>query len=288
MACGLQIRYYLRTADGVDFKMKKYVKKLIKRISRLAAKEFLQEINKNGGKPLRIDAIDFIRQLSEPEAKEDLRNLYLWNMRWVSILDERNKRAAESTASFADQVMPDAVFLMDQFAFIESKKVEMDANSGHILDLGVYSGGSTRNLARIFPDKVIHGFDSFEGLPDDWSYVLSGTFDAKGLLPDVPDNVRLYKGWFEDTLPLWFDEYSGNPISVLRIDCDIYSSTKTIFDVLSPLIQPGTWIIFDELIGYSGWQNHEYKAFTEFIEATNHKYKYESYGLTHVILQIID
>lgn len=67
--------------------------------------------------------------------------------------------------------------------------------------------------ARIFPDQTIHGFDSFEGLPEDWSHVLKGAFgEIKGALPD---NVRLYKGWFEDTLPEWFKLHGDKPISLL-------------------------------------------------------------------------
>ena len=72
-------------------------------------------------------------------------------------------------------------------------------------NLGVYKGDSARAIAGIFPDHTIHGFDSFEGLPEDWSHVLKGAFgDIKGILPDMPKNVILYKGWFENTLPDWY------------------------------------------------------------------------------------
>jgi hypothetical protein len=102
----------------------------------------------------------------------------------------------------------------------------------------------------------------------------------------MPNNVKLYKGWFDDTLPVWIEQNNDRPISLLRVDCDIYSSTKTIFSVLKPLIQSGTWIVFDELIGYRGWKDHEYKAFMEFIEETNFKYEYIAYGLSYVIVRL--
>jgi len=51
-------------------------------------------------------------------------------------------------------------------------------------------GDSTRELARIFPERVIHGFDSFEGLPEDWGHLGKGHFEVKGELPDVPANVH--------------------------------------------------------------------------------------------------
>ncbi len=180
------------------------------------------------------------------------------------MLDERNRRTARATYDFIDREMPDALFNLDQFKVIESKRQQIP--DGYVLDLGVYKGGSTRRLARIFPERTIHGFDSFEGLPEDWSYVLKGTFDARGTLPDVPDNVVLHKGWFEDTLPAWKEAHCDLPVSILRVDCDIYSSTKTIFDVLGDRLEPGSWLVFDELIGYRGWKKHEYRAFREFIE----------------------
>ena len=209
-------------------------------------------------------------------------------MRWAALLAERNKRAAIDTYDFIEAEMPNAVFCKDQFEFIKSRSAEMvEARDGHILDLGVYKGGSTRALARIFPKHVIHGFDSFEGLLGDWSHVLAGAFnDVKGLLPDMPDNVKLYKGWFDDTLPVWKSENKSKKISILRVDCDIYSSTKTIFDVLDSMIDENTWIVFDELIGYWGWREHEHKAFLEFIEKRKFKYEYIAYGLTYTVARL--
>src|SRR3546814_7951344 len=90
------------------------------------------------------------------------------------------------------------MFNPKQMDVIASKRSEISSLDGYILDLGVYKGSSTRALARIFHDQVIHGFDSFEGLPEDWSHVLKGAFgDVKGILPDMPENVRLYKGWLD-------------------------------------------------------------------------------------------
>src|SRR3546814_16559535 len=72
--------------------------------------------------------------------------------------------------------MKSAMFNPKQMDVIASKRSEISSLDGYILDLGVYKGSSTRALARIFHDQVIHGFDSFEGLPGDWSHVLKGAF----------------------------------------------------------------------------------------------------------------
>lgn len=159
---------------------------------------------------------------------------------------------------------------------------------GQILDLGVYQGASTRTLAGIHPHKTIHGFDSFEGLPEDWGHHGKGSFgEVKGALPNVPDNVELHKGWFDDTLPGWLAQHNEQPISLLRVDCDLYSSTRKVLTVLRPLIRSGTWILFDELIGYRTWEDHGYQAFMEFVDETGLGFDYVAYGLTYTLVHLL-
>src|SRR3546814_14487011 len=100
----------------------------------------------------------------------------------------------------------------------------------------------------------------------------------------MPENVRLYKGWFDEVLPVWLQGHGDRPISLLRVDCDIYSSTKTIFNVLGSQIQSGTWIVFDELIGYRGWQDHEYKDFKEFKKQPGFTFENVAFGLTYALV----
>ena len=287
--------------------MKRWLKKKIGTVARFVARQMADELSEwkalgdgrvrmadelsewkaLGDGRVRIDVVDLVNQLSGNRVKSELVHLYVWNHRWMALLAERNRRTAEAVYDFIDREMVDAIFIINQFDVIRSKRDEMHKLGGCILDLGVYKGGSTRNLARIFPKETIHGFDSFEGLPEDWSYTLKGAFgDIKGLLPDMPDNVILHKGWFKDSLPVWKEENRGRPISILRIDCDIYSSTKTAFDILGDLLQQGSYIVFDELIGYRGWEKHEYKAFSEFIDRTGFDYTYIAYGLTYTIVRL--
>lgn len=247
--------------------------------------EFLERNHRR--QPVTVDARHLLHQLNSNEVKHLIIEFFERNHRWVANLAERNRRVAAVTHDFVESEMPDALFYLDQFAVIESKRDDMYELGGYILDLGVYRGGSTRRLARIWREETIHGFDSFEGLPEDWSYVLKGEFgDIAGKLPDMPDNVVLYKGWFEDTLPRWKAGHCERPISILRIDCDIYSSTKTVFDILGDRLKPGSWLVFDELIGYRGWEKHEYKAFMEFIGESGFNFTYIAYGLTYVIVRL--
>jgi hypothetical protein len=138
------------------------------------------------------------------------------------------------------------------------------AVDGLILEFGVFSGASIKQIAATTKQEV-HGFDSWEGLPEDWTHwQKSGRFSTEGRLPDMTgfDNVRLHKGWFENTLPVFLESHPG-PIRFLHIDCDLYSSTKTILDLCRERIVSGTVIVFDEYLNYPGWQQHEIKAWKE-------------------------
>jgi len=148
--------------------------------------------------------------------------------------------------------------------------------AGLMLEFGVFTGTSINLMAAQRPSVPMAGFDSFEGLPDEWRPGFDkGAFDLKGKLPTVPANVQLVPGWFDKTLPGYLAANPG-PISLLHVDCDMYSSTKTIFDNCAPRIVPGTVIVFDELVNYPEYKEHELKAFYEFILQTGHTFQWLS------------
>jgi hypothetical protein len=89
-----------------------------------------------------------------------------------------------------------------------------------------------------------------------------------GQLPTVPDNVHLHKGWFNETLPAFVKNMS-RPISLLHVDCDLYSSTNTLFQHLAPFLVPGSFILFDELVEYPEYLDHEMLSLYEFLLTTD-------------------
>jgi hypothetical protein len=156
---------------------------------------------------------------------------------------------------------------------------------GHYLEFGVYKGGTIRFIAgRVGPSQPVHGFDSFEGLNQAWSGDPS-RFDVQGRLPKVPHNVSLHKGYFSDTLPTWVDNHAG-AVGFLHIDCDLYESTKCVFEQLGERIVPGTVIVFDEYFNYPNWQEHEFQAFQEFVEQYQVRYAYLAYARFQVAVKI--
>jgi tetratricopeptide (TPR) repeat protein len=147
---------------------------------------------------------------------------------------------------------------------------------GLILEFGVRHGTSIRQLASL-TSQPIYGFDSFEGLPEDWHQESKEVYSTRGKIPKVPAHVTLIPGWFEETLPLFLEKH-GEDIALINIDCDIYSSTKTVLDLLSPSIKKGTIILFDEYIGNLHWEEDEHKAFMESIDTHQWKYEYLFYS----------
>ena len=135
---------------------------------------------------------------------------------------------------------------------------------GLVLEFGVgHRGESTQILAHYLP--TVYGFDSFRGLPENWDNVLpKGTYYNYGKAPDhLGDNVVFVKGLFQKTLSPFLEKHP-EPCAFIHIDCDIYSSTKVIFQKLNDRIIPGTIIAFDEFFNYPRWKHHEYKAWQEF------------------------
>jgi predicted O-methyltransferase YrrM len=152
--------------------------------------------------------------------------------------------------------------------------------TGQVLEFGVATGRTLNHFARLLPHKTIYGFDSFEGLPETWTNrALKGHF-ARTNLPKVRKNCVLNVGWFNETLPNFVKQHK-EPIALLHIDCDIYSSTVTILNNLVDCIVPGTVIMFDEYMNYPGWQQHEFRAWQEHTTKYNIKYQYIGYVSRH-------
>jgi hypothetical protein len=101
----------------------------------------------------------------------------------------------------------------------------------------------------------------------------------------VPDNVRLHPGWFERSIPAWLEANQG-PVAFIHVDCDLYTSTRTIFMLLAERIVPGTVILFDEYFNYPNWEQHDFKAFQEFVTDRTVKYRYLGFSRQQVAMRI--
>lgn len=155
---------------------------------------------------------------------------------------------------------------------------------GLFLEFGVYKGATINLTARRCPRRRIYGFDSFAGFPDDGRPDWQQDFSTAGL-PRVPSNVTLIKGWFSDTLQPFLDQ-TPDPIDFINIDCDIYSSTKFVFDALldAGRLTPGVVIFFDEIINHRTYLWNEMLAFFEMLEKSGLGFEWVA---THQYVRLI-
>ena len=135
------------------------------------------------------------------------------------------------------------------------------------LEFGVASG-DTINFISQFTERHVFGFDSFEGLPEKWRDGFDkGAFSSGGSMPPVNANVRLVKGWFDTTLPVFLTARPDDRVSFVHIDCDLYSSTKFVLEALKDRMVPGCVVVFDELVNFDGYggDKSELRALFEFV-----------------------
>lgn len=185
-------------------------------------------------------------------------------------------------------------FLLDSWDYLRAENAKADrlfscsrktldfglehaALDGLVLEFGVLHGSSINYLAGRCRE-TIHGFDSFEGLPEAWGPNQAGAYSTGGRRPEVAANVELHAGWFEDSLPPFTRDHAG-PVRFMNVDCDLYSSTKTIFTQLADRIQPGSVIVFDEYLCTARWREDEYRAFQEAVAANGWNYRYLAHNI---------
>jgi O-methyltransferase len=140
-------------------------------------------------------------------------------------------------------------------------------------EFGVAEGNSLRSWCGINSHERsrFFGFDSFQGLPSDWTKEHpKGQFSTGGKLPDIGDSrVELVPGWFQQSLPEFLARYRQLAPIVIHNDSDLYSSTLFCLANMNPLIARGTLIIFDEFYDTL----HEYRALSDYCEAFLREYK---------------
>jgi Macrocin-O-methyltransferase (TylF) len=147
--------------------------------------------------------------------------------------------------------------------------VLQDGIAGDFIETGAWRGGMTifmRALLRAYGvrDRCVWVADSFEGLPapidkaDGWNYSdvdylkvslaqVQNNFKRFGLLDE---QVRFLPGWFCDTLPT----APIQKLALLRLDGDMYSSTRDALVNLYHRVSPGGFVIVDDYFSWPACQ----------------------------------
>jgi len=185
-----------------------------------------------------------------------------------------------------------AVFLSDKNSVLEyaiKKSLQLNLEqSGTYLEFGVWNGNSINFLSKFLQKKSIYGFDSFEGLKEDWKgyHLTSGTFNLNKKVPNLKKNIIPMVGWIQDTLPSFLSEKKLK-INFMHIDTDTYETAKFILENTKKYLSKNSIIVFDELYNFPGWDVGEYKALTEVF--SDNEYKFLGFALKgeQVVIQIL-
>jgi hypothetical protein len=161
----------------------------------------------------------------------------------------------------ADEARPRRDFFRRAFTLLTENGI-----SGDYLEFGCASG-ATFGYAYQYARRAGHpaclwAFDSFEGLPgsDDprdvhplWQ---AGNFAApldqfleRCEMRGIPsDRIEVVKGYYSDTLtPISpFHDRLPQDVALAYVDCDLYTSTKSVLDFLVPRLKHGMILAFDD------------------------------------------
>lgn len=151
--------------------------------------------------------------------------------------------------------------------------LKLDSVKINYLEFGVAFGGSFKFWTDFNKNADSHffGFDTFEGLPEDW-----GTFKKGAMSFNIPqiDDVRVefIKGLFQDTLLPYLDKNGkllNQGTNVIHMDADLFSATIFVLTQLYKYLKKGDIILFDEFTV----PTHEYLAYKIFVDSFNIKLK---------------
>jgi hypothetical protein len=192
-----------------------------------------------------------------------------------------HRESIAESAEFVKKHLRTACLLktrQETWEFIVNEVRDLLRSSPHtlLLEFGVKSGTSINFFAKHF-NTTIYGFDSFEGLPTNWFgwNLRKGFYSQDGKLPKVASNVKLVKGLIGDTLPQFLASHQEK-ISFIHIDTDLYEPAKAVLKQCKDRFLNGSIILFDELISYTGWKIHEFRALKE--ELSEDEYEFIAFS----------
>jgi hypothetical protein len=114
------------------------------------------------------------------------------------------------------------------------------------------------------PDSKFYGFDTFEGLPENFGPFGKGAMAVAVASLNINDpRARFYKGLFQETLVPFLDQYKSERKKLIHLDADLFSATLFSLSQLYRFLNDGDILLFDEF----AVPTHEFMAFKIFTES---------------------
>jgi hypothetical protein len=170
---------------------------------------------------------------------------------------------------FNDYYNPQAVY-EDRYKLyqyiIEHKIIDQPVN---YFEFGVEDGTTIKWWAKELKHEYtrFYGFDTFEGLPEDWGIYKKGSFSTQGEIPVMNDTrVEFKKGMFQQTLQPFLSSFDNSRKNIIMLDADLYSSTLFALTSFAAYLKKNDILIFDEFLT----PQHEFLAYYNFCQAFPH------------------
>lgn len=138
----------------------------------------------------------------------------------------------------------------DRLAVIQALCKRVENIEGSTAEFGVYQGGSAKVISDALPNKFLHLFDTFTGIPFRGNADIHEVGDfSDTFLNDVRNLIGHHNTWYHVGLfPAGFD--SDEKFCLVHLDCDQYQSMKDGLEFFYPRMSVGGIIIIDDY----GWQ----------------------------------
>jgi hypothetical protein len=174
---------------------------------------------------------------------------------------------AENKLCFDEVCVPARIRFLEQFAEYACEQ----GIAGSVAECGVFRGDFAKEINRVFPDRKLYLFDTFEGFSDrdlkveseanptygDWQRwaadvnMLSDTSvkTVTDRLPH-PQNAHIRKGFFPDTFDVVDEQFA-----FVNLDMDLYAPTKAGLELFYPKMSRGGLILIHDYFALGGVVN---------------------------------
>jgi hypothetical protein len=133
--------------------------------------------------------------------------------------------------------------------FLRKQALQVSSLRGEAAEVGVFKGGTAKLLAQAMPGRMIHLFDTFEGMPETSKFDLHKPGDFSDTSLETVNeylqgyNVHFWPGIFPDSARLLPDD---TEFVLIHVDVDIYESTKAVCEFFWPRLVAGGIMVFDD------------------------------------------
>ncbi len=156
----------------------------------------------------------------------------------------------------------------DIYRYVFATLVENDRVD--VLEFGVSEGNSLTSIinANQNSQSRFFGFDTFEGLPEDWrsgwGKIPKQSYSTQGVPPVFDDKrVSLEVGLYQETLDEFLRDFTPKGQIIIHVDCDLYSSSLYVLTRCDKLRKYKPLILMDDFTS----PLHVFRAFVDYVSA---------------------